>query len=763
MLKKIITIRNIGRFRNHTASGDVELKCYTLVFAENGRGKTTLCAIFRSLQSGDPSFVNGRTMLGSTDSPEIRLLLDGGTAVFNNGAWNTTLPHIIIFDSTFISEHVYSGDTVGIEHRRGLYRVIVGRQGVELARRIDELDAASRAKATDIRVKAASVEHHVPQGVNLEEFLPLPEDSIIDEKIEASERERESVLQTDQIKTRAALSEATLPTVPSGLEALLARTIESIAEDAGQRVAAQIDAHNMHRRGEAWLSEGLDYVAPDDTCPFCSQSLAGAAALIEAYRDYFSENYNELHGEIVAMRDQVTSNLGDRQIAAVERTLDQNTAGTEFWTRYCEMTPPALPEASQPAETLRALRQAAVGLLDRKLAAPLEEIRPDEPFTTANAGLAELKREIVAYNEHVSLCNSIIAAKKAATESTDLGAVDAALLLLRATQKRHEPQVHTACQEYETAQAEKRSIEEEKSGVKTELDDYTAQVIGRYEQTINQLLEYFNAGFSITRTTHGYPGGVASSSYQILINNTPVDLGDSETPLDEPSFKNTLSAGDRSTLALAFFLAHLEHDPDRESKIVVFDDPFNSQDRFRKDRTVEKIRKCGENSSQVIVLSHDQAFLKRIWDRLNTRSGDRKCLEMARIGQRDTTICAWDIEAATQAAYRADHNVLRDFLLTGNGNPRDVVQKIRPVLESYCKYLGGDILLDSDTLGIIIGKIRDAGPTHQLYPIADDLDELNEYTCRYYHGENPNAATEPINDTELQGYVKSTLNITGGY
>ncbi|MBA3571544.1 MAG: AAA family ATPase, partial [Pyrinomonadaceae bacterium] len=505
----------------------------------------------------------------------------------------------------------------------------------------------------------------------------------------------------------------------------------------------------------------LDHVT-NDKCPFCSQSLAGIDSLIESYRTYFSEGYNRLRREIVAMRDRVASDLGDRQIATVERTLDQNAAGAEFWTRYCDIAPPALPDTSQPGEALRALREAAVALLDRKVAAPLELVVTDEAFATAHAGLTELKQEIAAHNRAVTAANTLIATKKAATAATDLRAVDAALVRLRATKKRHEPQVRTACQEYETALAEKRAIEDEKNAVRTELDEYTARVIGRYEQTINQLLDDFNPGFRITRTSHGYPGGVASSSYQILINNTPVDLGDAETPLSQPSFKNTLSAGDRSTLALAFFLAHLEHDPDRAAKIVVFDDPFNSQDSFRKDCTVQKIRRCGETCSQVIVLSHDQSFLKRIWDRLDTRSGDRKCLEMARIGQRDTTICAWDIEAATQAAYKADHKALKDFYLTGNGNARDVVQKIRPVLETLCKNLGGGLLLDGDALGTIIRKIRDAGPSHQLYPVLDDLDDLNEYTRRYHHGDNRHAATEPISDNELQGYVKRTLDITGG-
>ena len=81
--------------------------------------------------------------------------------------------------------------------------------------------------------------------------------------------------------------------------------------------------------------------------------------------------------------------------------------------------------------------------------------------------------------------------------------------------KRHEPEVKQACDAYQAAVAEKAGIEQQKDATKQKLDEYTKSVIGKYEQTINRLLGDFHAGFTITKTEHGYPGGVASSSYQI--------------------------------------------------------------------------------------------------------------------------------------------------------------------------------------------------------------------------------------------------------
>lgn len=164
----------------------------------------------------------------------------------------------------------------------------------------------------------------------------------------------------------------------------------------------------------------------------------------------------------------------------------------------------------------------------------------------------------------------------------------------------------------------------------------------------------------------------------------------------------------------------------------------------------------------MIVLSHDLHFLKRIWDRLQEKAAERKCLELKRIGLHNTSIVEWDIEAATQSAYKADRQALTDYYHDGLGEPREVVQKIRPVLEAYTKILGGGAVAEADTLGVIVGKIRTAGAGHQLYPVCDGLDDLNVYTRRYHHGDNPNAAIEPITDGELHGYVRRTLEITGG-
>ena len=151
MLEKIVRIRSIGRFRNYGASGDVSFRKLTLVYAENGRGKTTLCAVLRSLQSGKAEFIAERTTLAATQPPCVHIRVNGTDHHFSNDTWTTTHPDFVVFDPVFVNENVYSGDYVEHDHKKNLYRAIVGAQGVQLAQQIDDLDQRIRDANADLR------------------------------------------------------------------------------------------------------------------------------------------------------------------------------------------------------------------------------------------------------------------------------------------------------------------------------------------------------------------------------------------------------------------------------------------------------------------------------------------------------------------------------------------------------------------------------------------------------------------------------------
>ncbi len=759
MLTRIISIKNVGRFRQSASPVIPQLARNVLVLGANGFGKTTLCAMLRSLQGGDAAHVVGRRTLGSTGGCEINLLTAAGSVQFGASGWSAVMPQILIFDGTFVAENVHAGDVVELEQKRNLYRVIIGQDGVGLAAEDTRLATESREKTTAITAAAKGLQTHLPARMKLEEFLKLAADAEIDARIAEQTRTVEAFRQAEQIKSRAVLIEFALPALPHSLATTLARTVDDIAERAEMQVAAHLAAHRMTGRGEAWLAEGTPFIA-DGNCPYCGQSLDGLP-LIAAYRSLFGEAYNQLKADIAALRETIEQDFGDKAAGQLTTQAATNTAALEFWQRYCSIAPGGFDLPAGLAAALSGLKNAALTLLDRKAQAPLEAIQlaTDAGFLEHSAVLDLARTALTAVNTAINAASTTIAAKKAATAGGDVNAAVAALNRLFAIKKRHEAAVAEACTAYGRLEAEKADAETKKATSRAKLEEHSKKVVKPYERRINALLEDFNAGFSIAETKYAYPGGLPTSSYQLVINDTAIDVGDGKTALSKASFKNTLSAGDRTTLALAFFLAHLERDPDRATRIVVFDDPFNSQDAFRRHQTIYQIKKACETCAQVFVLSHDAAFLRQVWDKC--AEGQRIAIQITDHLALGSKIGPCDLEEACKGRVASEIDDLLAFYNTGAGKTQDVAKKMRVVLETYCRASYPSSFDADDMLGTIVGKIRTGGDQHPAYSLLGDLDQINDYTRDFHHGDDPtDGAADQYDSTEMRGYVRRTLKIS---
>lgn len=757
MLKKIIAIKNIGRFRNSATAGNQLFAKYAFIVGANGFGKTTICAVLRSLQSGDSSHVLGRKTLGSTEASTIELLLDTGATRFDGTAWSATHSAIAIFDGVFVAENVYSGEVVEIDHRRNLYRIIIGADGVRLAAEDADLAGQSRTKTSEISAASKAIQSHVPNGMKLETFLALPATPDIDSQIAEQGRVVEAIRQAAVIRERSLLAEIRLPVLPVGFIDLFGRTINDIAQDAEQRIAEHFATHGItSSKGGSWIAKGIEH-ATGESCPFCGQDIHGIP-LIAAYRELFSARYKALEIEIVTMRDQLVRNFGDTTLARLDTLAEQHKNGVEFWGRYCDFDPATLNFPGGVPAAIRELGQSALALLDIKARAPLQAIAMSEAFTVAldAYGAADSKTE--TFNDAIKMVNALATAKKVEIGMLDIKTASAELAYRAGIKARHDEAISKLCDAYVRLCGQKDLIDKCKETVRAELDTHTNDVVKPYERKINKYLSNFNAGFSITETKHSYLGGVATSNYQLVINDKAIDVGDGRTPANKPSFKNTLSAGDRTTLALAFFLAHLERDQELARKIVVFDDPFNSQDAFRRRQTVHEIMKVAGKCAQIIVLSHDATFVKQVWDKAPT--AERVALTIADHRAQGSKISIIDLEKACLGRTASDIDDLQTYLSTGAGQGLDIIRKIRGVLETYCRTTYSSCFTVDDWLGEIVRKTREGGATHPAIALYDAMDQINDYTKQYHHGENAADTTpDQIDSTELTGFTKTTLQM----
>ena len=100
------------------------------------------------------------------------------------------------------------------------------------------------------------------------------------------------------------------------------------------------------------------------------------------------------------------------------------------------------------------------------------------------------------------------------------------------------------------------------------------------------------------------------------------------------------------------------------------------------------------------------------------------------------------------------------FYKTGVGRPRDIVTKMRFVLETYCTFTYPSFFGSDDTLSSIVEKIRNAGKQHPACALLDELDDIHNFSWNHCRDDAPNRdVAEPLDVKELTGYVRRTLKI----
>lgn len=749
-LKKITTIKNVGRFKAARIGGG-EYGRFTLIYGGNGRGKTTLCSILRSLQRNDPTLIRRRKTFQATSEPEVGLLLNTGQARFSAGAWTAAQPDIHIFDQQFVTENVHGGDQVDVEHRRNFYRIVVGPTGVALAEEVDRLDAAATAKQTVISAEKKVLEQHVPAGMKLDVFLKLAADSDIDNKIDKAEKACKAINDSAAIASRKLLTVPSLPTLPDGLLELFAKGVDGIGNDAAALVQQQIARHDFRNGGELWLSQGLAHAA-EDQCPFCATSLEGNH-LIEAYRGYFSEAYAAHKQAITDAATLLNRSLSSTAALKVEQSFNQVGTDAEFWKAYCDHGYTPSGAAGRISAEVEALFDAAKAMLTTKATSPLEPVQASALFLEAqatwSATIVELEADIATFDD----ANRRIQAVKDANALADKDRAEATLAALRAVKKRHSEPVLSLASNYATLLNEKKGLVADKDAKKLALDTYDETILGAYEADINHFLLSFGASFRLAQCGKNYVGKTPQSTYCLRFESNDVDV--TKISADDPGFDTTMSAGDKNTFALAFFLSQLKRDPDIANKIVVFDDPFTSLDDFRRAMTAKEIVRAGDGdkAAQVILLSHDKFFLDAVRSLIHGATCTPFQISASASG---SSIELWDIEREVKEGYLQDHMRLQDFAEGRSGEARDMRTVMRPLLERYIRYRFPNQILEGKWLGDMLATIR-ADTGHPLTPQYNDLDDINSYTAPFHH--DPNA---PFVDDEVRAYAQRTVTIVGG-
>ena len=766
MLQEIKFIQSIGRFEEAKPLQSTRFGPCTLVFGENGWGKSTLADILRSLSTNNPAILAGRATLDATAPQKTILHVAGQNSVFQNGAWTGPRPRMSVYDSSFINDNVYSGDIVSAEHLKNQYGLVVGDEGVSRVRRIVELDSENRDNNkviadTENELKAL-MRAVAPPAMQLDAFLALPPRDDIVEAIAAQDLKVQQARRAKELKAAAEPAAYPVPTETEKFAALLHGSIDDVAADAVAKVRAHIAAH-QHHTGEAamphesWLEAGMAFTGGEG-CPFCGQQIADRT-LIDAYKDIFSEAYKQF-GQAVqsAVATLTRYKNGDfRQTAA--KAEEQNGHQFQYWQEAGQLTPPDIESSGVAITRMEQAAEALLRLFAQKqanLTAAIAAGRTAQALADWDAGRAYFADT----NATIKGFNGGVRTLKESVNPAALPGLENELKALQAQKRRHEVEACEAVDRLGGFKQKKKDIAAEKSRIRKELDDHGRTITTDLGTAINSYLKRLNAGFRIDYREPDYRGKEPSASYSILIREVAVAPRSGAGEIDKPCFRNTLSAGDKSTLALAFFLAKVNADPKLAELIVVLDDPFTSLDHFRREFTANEIRKLCGKALQIIVLSHEKTFLRLLWDKIDHDKIASIALQAGAPGI--TAIAPFDIETATQPRHVTERTQIEEFAEGEQHEPKYIRTRLRTVSEDFYRKGDPGLFRQAASLEEII-RVLDGGPADHVYKGAlDDLRAVNEYSRGDHHAALPGSPSEEISVEELKHFCRMVLELTRG-
>lgn len=769
MIKRINSLKEVGRFSllKSTNGSEGEFAKLNIIYALNACGKSTLCDVFRSLNTGNPDYITGRKRLGSNAQQEIFVLLESGKiSRFQGCQWHDreSCPPIHVYDERFVAENVFIGHHISIEQRRNLYGLLIGGQAIALQQAVECAEQQLNDATPALNTHELNLSRLIPKNYTIDSFKEVLKIDDVDYRIEEAERAlknaEQSKAKADAIRARHLLIALPIATVPEALTRALRSTLDTVALAAEDKIRKHL-ASTSNGLPINWIKQGFESQTGTN-CPHCGQDMRNLD-IFAAYRSFFSGELKSQEQLLKSIMSSVISSFGDvaqnqlRQCFTSHRVEEdwwKDVAGFEFELRHVDNVDSLL-------TTMQNIYQAITASLERKQASPGREVSLTAEESSAITFWENTICALKQYNEALSSINNEIRSRQTSVGAIDLASLKVQIENLTASKKRHEQETIDAYIAYDAAVSQKTAAQQNKQKANESLRRQSSQIFERYGKKINDVLAHFSVDFRIASDGVNFRGGQPSGQLAVELRGVRVPATpEAASDPSQFSLANTLSGGDRSALALAFFLAKVEMAPDVENSVVVFDDPYHNQDRSRCQCTIEKIQSLTRLTKQCFVFSHDIEFARMVEKSPNTAVKTFLLQPCANI----VTLEACPLPLPPSQAYLKNYYLLDSYSESPASHIlriKEVAGTLRLTLEDHLRLKYPKAFETNDWLGDMIRKIREAEATSPLFhyqQLAEELGNINTYSQRFHHGTGGAITSEP-DPSELKTYVVRTLKI----
>lgn len=593
-----------------------------VIYGRNGSGKTTFSNAFR-VASRDENLENIRKELCERSGFSLSFRADGKNKTMEALAADNP---VFVFNGGFVSDHVYEGPKGKVTRYSG--GGTLGEISNQEIKTLHEDVTADRAALGNAQSKKKSCETSFNKikkrwseefnknpavtglrltGVKVPTARPAGNPAALRASLDALYKRKLNLKDPQKIEGHLRLLRETIvPDLPKDiaeqLSGLLSGAAPSASADAVEEASRQMAGVSMtHSKSfREWLEDGIDVLhhvhdTGTKSCPLChsdvSKTLGGLLSRYDAYlRDERSglrrriTNAAEGLGSIAKDIRALVSSLPGLVLVIEEAAIDSsgplpdssdltrlavlvdhfqdcliaraNELDRTDWTCLSE-----LPELASLIGRMEAPRQALVARVE-----------------TAAKALSELRDgDNDCVNQIRSTINDLVGIEfddaGTGNQIKELAVSDSALA-------KHEAEL---------------PVKEKK------LRDLVAQ-LQLEAKSVNRYLKHLGI--------HHFEIDIASQEREtgnILINFSSSEQAD--------SLKNSLSEGEKTCLAFAYFLSKLDsdlfHDPSLVVRsVVVIDDPVSSLDEERLHSTAQIIARKFKDVGQLFILSHNLQFLR---------------------------------------------------------------------------------------------------------------------------------------------------------
>ena len=769
MLEKIIKIENIKQWQ-HKKALDQGFDKLNLIYGRNGSGKSTLCKLFSFINDNDKQAIQSLKPLESDGNQVIQLRIGGENVNLNS----LQAPFKFqVFNQEFIDNNLYIPNAKDRSQLTNYYDFSIGSMSVKKEQKIGILKAEIEVINTQISPIETRLSTQFP-GKTVAKVRSIKSVPNVDQEISTLQTQVEDLKSVEHYKKRKKLSPLTYEK-PSLDRNIFALNIESLSREAQEKVEEHIST-NLKERDVWWIETGTQLVTESDNCPFCAQPLS-TSKTFGLYQEFINESYLNASNKFELDSGQFeldVMSIGVK-IEQLAQVVESNTEIINMWSDRIDSALLSY-DFSGLEKLSTALTIEASSLIKDKE----KDLLTTTNFTKFNEIFDKIFESLnfVEYNAAVDEFNNKVTDFLASLTSGSTQSLQKKIEVIQESKLRFETQVTDDLANHKSLTDDKKAKTILIKTLKEQIGFEQEDSIKEHKDSINILLKNFHSMVRIKELKKDNKGKGGSTRLNYVLTFIDKELSVEKLDDNKHIFEHILSLGDRSALALAFFLSKFSK-TNSDQSILVLDDPMSSLDSYRKDATIVEIEKLTNNGYQAIVFSHDPFFLSEI-HKHSILSTFTKCFEIdvayTKSNPLDPESSQYvsskivyksNFESHVLHSYHKEYNKLYDFVaLCKDEEKVAVARSLRPILEAHLRFLYPREFDENVWLGGMITKIREEkDPRSHFYDAhgrINEITKINEFSKEFHHADGFDTKIQSLDLQTVQSYAQETLQFITG-